>query len=76
MKAARLAILAAVGASILSLTGVSLWSTQTALAWDDRGGGEGCTPGYWKQDQHFDSCRPKLTSLLEESILTHHWKMF
>jgi hypothetical protein len=21
------------------------------------GGGEGCTPGYWKQDQHFDSWR-------------------
>jgi len=22
---------------------------------DDPGGGEGCTPGYWKQSQHFDS---------------------
>jgi hypothetical protein len=22
---------------------------------EERGGGEGCTPGYWKQKQHFDS---------------------
>ena len=22
---------------------------------EDNGGGEGCTPGYWKQDHHFDS---------------------
>jgi len=31
--------------------------TDTAMACVDvkRPGGEGCTPGYWKQDQHFDS---------------------
>ena len=31
--------------------------TDTATACVDvkRPGGEGCTPGYWKQDQHFDS---------------------
>ena len=26
-----------------------------------RGGGEGCTPGYWKQSQHFDSWTAPLT---------------
>lgn len=55
MKATRLAIVTAVGASILSLTGISFWSTQSVLAWDGPGGDEGCTPGYWKQTQHFDS---------------------
>jgi len=55
MKATRLAIVTAVGATILSLTGISFWSTQSALAWDGPGGDEGCTPGYWKQEHHFDS---------------------
>lgn len=45
----------AAGALVLSLTGFTFWSAQSALAWDGPGGDEGCTPGFWKQDQHFDS---------------------
>lgn len=30
---------------------VSLYNSEVP----DEGGGEGCTPGYWKQPQHFDS---------------------
>lgn len=54
-KSNRTVAVVAAGALVLSLTGFSLWSTQSALAWDGPGGDEGCTPGYWKQDQHFDS---------------------
>ena len=25
-----------------------------SLPKEERGGGQGCTPGYWKQDHHFD----------------------
>ncbi len=28
---------------------------RNIAAQDQYGGGEGCTPGYWKQSQHFDS---------------------
>jgi TQXA domain-containing protein len=31
-----------------------LSATATKL-WEERVGGQGCTPGYWKQKQHFDS---------------------
>ena len=26
-----------------------------SLVFEPTGGGQGCTPGYWKQEQHFDS---------------------
>lgn len=38
-----------------SVTSSSGTLTVTCEPPDDNGGGEGCTPGYWKQDQHFDS---------------------
>jgi len=31
--------------------------TAIELGCEPPGGGEGCTPGYWKQEQHFDSWR-------------------
>lgn len=54
-SASRTVAVIAAGALVLSLTGFTFWSTQSALAWDGPGGDQGCTPGYWKQKQHFDS---------------------
>ena len=42
----RSAILGVVATLALS------FASSSAMAWD---GDNGCTPGYWKQDQHFDS---------------------
>jgi hypothetical protein len=34
-----------------------------------QGGGEGCTPGYWKQKQHFDSWTPPYTPDMQFSAV-------
>jgi hypothetical protein len=41
-----------IAAGALAVTGYATDSTTTVTTTPE---GEGCTPGFWKQDQHFDS---------------------
>jgi hypothetical protein len=47
-----LAVSGFIAAGALAVTGYATDSTTTVTTTPE---GEGCTPGFWKQDQHFDS---------------------
>ena len=49
---AALAVSGFIAAGALAVTGYATDSTTTVTTTPE---GEGCTPGFWKQDQHFDS---------------------
>jgi hypothetical protein len=40
-------------------TGMTVTDEDPAIVRCQRSGGEGCTPGYWKQGHHFDSWPPE-----------------
>jgi hypothetical protein len=50
-----LAVSGFIAAGALAVTGNAEDSTVTTTTTTTTPGGEGCTPGFWKQDQHFDS---------------------
>jgi hypothetical protein len=64
-KSLSFAILAA---AILSATAIFVTPPQIA-AYADGDGNEGCTPGYWKQDQHFDSYPAGITPNTQLDVL-------
>jgi hypothetical protein len=50
------AVMASVGIATGTTTGTTTTETTTTTTTTTTPeGGEGCTPGFWKQDQHFDS---------------------
>jgi hypothetical protein len=49
----------------------STTSTTTTTTTTTTTGGEGCTPGYWKQDQHFDSWPVPTTTTLADAGFTN-----
>jgi hypothetical protein len=48
-------------------SGLAFWYKFSPT--DSRTGGQGCTPGYWKQDQHFDSWKVYTTGQSFEAIV-------
>ena len=46
-------------------------STTTTTTTTTTTGGEGCTPGFWKQDQHFDSWPVPITTTLADAGFTN-----
>jgi hypothetical protein len=54
-----------IAAGALAVTGYATDSTTTVTTTPE---GEGCTPGFWKQDQHFDSWTGFLPSQTLESV--------
>jgi hypothetical protein len=50
-----LAVSGFIAAGALAVTGNAEVSTVTTTTTTTTPGGEGCTPGFWKQPQHFDS---------------------
>jgi hypothetical protein len=46
-------------------------STTSTTTTTTTTGGEGCTPGYWKQDQHFDSWPVPTTTTLADAGFTN-----
>ena len=49
----------------------STTSTTTTTTTTTTTGGEGCTPGYWKQPQHFDSWPVPTTTTLADAGFTN-----
>ena len=49
----------------------STTSTTTTTTTTTTTGGEGCTPGYWKQPQHFDSWLVPTTTTLADAGFTN-----
>jgi hypothetical protein len=56
-----LAVSGFIAAGALAVTGYATDSTTTVTTTPE---GEGCTPGFWKQPQHFDSWPVALTTTL------------
>jgi hypothetical protein len=54
-----LAVSGFIAAGALAVTGYATDSTTTVTTTPE---GEGCTPGFWKQDQHFDSWPVPITT--------------
>jgi hypothetical protein len=51
---------------------VSLFAAGTvAASKKDKKGGDGCTPGYWKQEQHFDSWAVPTSTLINTALETN-----
>jgi hypothetical protein len=64
-----LAVSGFIAAGALAVTGYATDSTTTVTTTPE---GEGCTPGFWKQDQHFDSWPDELstdTTLLDAGFI-------
>jgi hypothetical protein len=59
-----LAVSGFIAAGALAVTGNAEDSTVTTTTTTTTPGGEGCTPGFWKQDQHFDSWPVPITTTL------------
>jgi hypothetical protein len=56
-----LAVSGFIAAGALAVTGYATDSTTTVTTTPE---GEGCTPGFWKQEQHFDSWPVPITTTL------------
>jgi hypothetical protein len=54
--------------AILSATAIYMAPAQQ-VAYADGDGDEGCTPGYWKQEQHFDSYPAGMTPDTQLDVL-------
>jgi hypothetical protein len=52
-------------------TSTSTTTSTTTTTTTTTTGGEGCTPGYWKQDQHFDSWPVPTTTTLADAGFTN-----
>lgn len=53
---------------------VSLFAAGSVAATKkDKKGGDGCTPGYWKQEQHFDSWAVPTTTKINDALQTNLW---
>lgn len=61
--------IAMLAAAILSSTAIYFGSSQVKVAYADGNGDEGCTPGYWKQEQHFDSYPVGITPNTQLDVL-------
>jgi hypothetical protein len=59
-----LAVSGFIAAGALAVTGNAEDSTVTTTTTTTTPGGEGCTPGFWKQPQHFDSWPVPITTTL------------
>jgi len=59
------------GGSTSTTDTTSTTSTTTTTTTTTTTGGEGCTPGYWKQDQHFDSWPVPTTTTLADAGFTN-----
>jgi hypothetical protein len=57
-----------IAAGALAVTGYATDSTTTVTTTPE---GEGCTPGFWKQDQHFDSWPVPTTTTLAGAGFTN-----
>jgi hypothetical protein len=63
-----LAVSGFIAAGALAVTGYATDSTTTVTTTPE---GEGCTPGFWKQDQHFDSWPVPTTTTLAGAGFTN-----
>jgi hypothetical protein len=54
-QATRTLSIAVLATAILSATAIYSMASNAQVVYADGDGDEGCTPGYWKQEQHFDS---------------------
>jgi len=54
-----------------STTDTTSTTSTTTTTTTTTTGGEGCTPGYWKQDQHFDSWPVPTTTTLADAGFTN-----
>ena len=59
------------GTSTTDTTSTTSTTTTTIPPRPRRPVGEGCTPGYWKQDQHFDSWPVPTTTTLADAGFTN-----
>jgi hypothetical protein len=66
-----LAVSGFIAAGALAVTGNAEDSTVTTTTTTTTPGGEGCTPGFWKQDQHFDSWPVPITTTLAGAGFTN-----
>jgi hypothetical protein len=63
-----LAVSGFIAAGALAVTGYATDSTTTVTTTPE---GEGCTPGFWKQSQHFDSWPVPITTTLAGAGFTN-----
>jgi len=59
------------GSTSTSTTDTTSTTSTTTTTTTTTTGGEGCTPGYWKQDQHFVSWPVPTTTTLADAGLTN-----
>ena len=59
------------GSTSTSTTDTTSTTSTTTTTTTTTTGGEGCTPGYWKQDQHFDSWPVPTTTTLADAGFTN-----
>lgn len=68
-KTTRTLGIAVLATAILSATAIYSMASNAQVVYADGDGNEGCTPGYWKQEQHFDSYPAGITPDTQLDVL-------